>query len=100
MHKSRSDLMHKLGENSPSRKRKSWTKSKATRQTNPKRIKPKGDRDHRITLTKQGRAEHTRLFHDVDNGKPQKIRLWRSNRTGWLKANSKPGDVVTIDVEE
>ena len=98
MHKSQSDLMHKVGKNCPSRKAKSWTKS-STQRKEAGRIKPKGNRDHRVTLNQQGREEHTRLFHGVEDGRPQRSRLWRSNRTGWLKANSKPGDVVTLTTE-
>ena len=79
---------------SPSRKRKSWTKSKST---NKGRLLPKGDRDHRRTLTKSGREEHTRLFHHTgESGKVNKSRLWRVNRIYWRYANSQPGDVVTI----
>jgi hypothetical protein len=66
---------------------------------NAKAFRPKDrGKDRRVSLTPDGRKEHTRLFHGVENGKPAKSRLWRSNRTMWRKANSKPGNVVTINV--
>ena len=66
---------------------------------NAKAFRPKNrGKDRRVTLSPEGRKEHTRLFHGVETGKPAKCLLWQSNRTMWRKANSKPGNVVTINI--
>lgn len=76
------------------KQRRSWTKSKAT---NKGRILPKGDRDHRVTLSAKGRNEHQRLFAGKQTGPRVSMgKAWKSNRIGWIPANAIPGDVVTI----